>query len=61
MDVLAEQLDTKLRQWQPDTAKQVRIRVTEIIDLADQNALDILRSRTAEQEILDLIDGSKTG
>jgi hypothetical protein len=35
---------------------QVRKRIAEIIDLADQDALDILRSRDIEQEVLDLLD-----
>jgi hypothetical protein len=30
MDVLAERLDTKLRQWKPATAEQVRQWVAEI-------------------------------
>ncbi len=41
---LGERLEAKLRKWKPDTAKQVRQRVTEIIDLADQDVLDIMRS-----------------
>jgi hypothetical protein len=60
MDALAERLDEKLRQWSPDTAEQVRQRVAEIIDLADQDALDIMRSRTVEQEVLDLLDEPAT-
>lgn len=56
MDVVAEQLDSKLRQWQPETAEQVRRRVVEIIELADHDALDLLRSRAVEQEVLDLLD-----
>jgi hypothetical protein len=60
MDALAERLDTKLRQWKPDTAEQVRQRVAEIIDLADQDALDVMRSRAVEQEVLDLLDESTT-
>jgi hypothetical protein len=60
MDVLAEQLDAKLREWEPDTAKQVRQRIAEIIDLADQDALDIMRSRAVEQEVLDLLDEPTT-
>ena len=56
MDVLAEKLDTKLREWKPDTAAEVKERITEIIDLADQDALDIMRSRSVEQEVLDLLD-----
>jgi hypothetical protein len=60
MDALVQELDTKLRQWQPDLAKQVRQCLVEIIELADQDALDILRSRVVEQEVLDLIDETET-
>ena len=56
MDVLAEKLDTKLCEWKPDTAAEVKERITEIIDLTDQDALDIMRSRAVEQEVLDLLD-----
>ena len=42
MDALAEKLDTKLRTWQPETAAQVRQRVAEVIDLADEDVLDVL-------------------
>ena len=56
MDALAEKLDAKLREWRPETAAQVRQRVAEVIDLADHDALDLMRSRAAEQEVLDLLD-----
>jgi hypothetical protein len=56
MDALAEKLDTKLRQWTPETAGQVRQRVAEIIELADYEVLDSMRSRAVEQEVLDLLD-----
>ena len=56
MDALAEQLDVKLREWTPATAAQVRQRVTEIMALADQDVLDVMRSRALEQEVLDLLD-----
>ena len=56
MDALVQELDTKLRQWQPDIAQQVRQCLAEIIELADQDALDLLRSRAVEQEVLDLLD-----
>jgi len=56
MDALLEKLDTKLREWNPETADQVRERVGEIMDVADQDALDILRSRAAEREVLNLLD-----
>ena len=56
MDALAERLDVKLREWEPNIAATVRERITEIIDLADQDALDIMRSRAIEQEVLDILD-----
>jgi len=60
MDALAERLNTKLREWTPSTAEQVRQRIAEIIDLADQNALDVMRSRVVEQEVLDILDETAT-
>lgn len=59
MDVLAETLDAKLREWQPNTVAEVRERVAEIIDLADRDMLDIMQSRSVEREVLDLIDIEK--
>jgi hypothetical protein len=56
MDGLAERLDRKLREWSPETAEQVRSQVLEIIELADQGLLDIVRSRKVDQEVLDLLD-----
>ena len=58
MDALAEQLDAKLREWVPETAAQVRECVAEIMALADQGVLDVMRSRAVEQEVLDLLDAS---
>jgi len=60
MDALAEMLDSRLRKWKPETASKVRERVLEVIELADHDALDIARSRSAEQEVLDLLDGPST-
>ncbi len=60
MDVLAKRLDTKLRQWKPNTAALVRERVAEIIDLADYDTLDIMQSRSVEQEVLNLLDEPTT-
>ncbi|MDY6902121.1 MAG: hypothetical protein SWZ49_29220 [Cyanobacteriota bacterium] len=67
MDTLIEQLNVKLRQWQPDIAQQVRQSIKEIIELADCDALDISRSakpcgysRTVEQEVLDILDEPET-
>ena len=56
MDMLVERLDAKLREWEPNIAATVRERILEIIDLADQDALGIMRSRAVEQEVLDLLD-----
>lgn len=60
MDALAEQLDIKLRTWNPETATQVRERIVEVIELADSDALDVMRSRAREQEVLDMLDEPPT-
>ena len=60
MDALAERLDSKLREWQPEKADLARQRIAEIIETTDQDALDLLRSRRVEQEVLDLIDGDES-
>ncbi|MFM7448313.1 MAG: hypothetical protein ACKO24_06930 [Leptolyngbyaceae cyanobacterium] len=57
MDSLVEQLNSKLGQWEPLIAEQVRKYLLEIIELADQGIpLDLMRSRSVEQEVLDLLD-----
>jgi hypothetical protein len=60
MDVLAERLDTRLREWKRETADQVRQRVAEIIETADQDGLDLLRSRLVEHEVLGIVDAPAT-
>jgi hypothetical protein len=60
VDALVERLDARLREWKPETAAQVRERVTEVIDLADQDVLDLMRSRAIEQEVLDILDEPTT-
>ena len=60
MDALVERLDARLREWKPETAAQVRERVTEVIDLADQDVLDLMRSRAIEREVLDILDEPTT-
>ena len=60
MDVLLETLDARLREWTPETASQVRERLKEIISLADQEILDLSRSRAVEQEVLDTLDDPAT-
>jgi hypothetical protein len=56
MDALVEELDTKLRTWKPETASQVRECLAEVIELADDDLLDMMRSRVREQEVLDILD-----
>ena len=56
MDALAEKLDARLREWNQETAAQVRERVAEVIELADHDVLDLMRTRATEQEVLDLLD-----
>ena len=60
MDAPVEKLDAKLGQWKPETAAQVRQQLAEVIELADHDVLDIVRSRAAEQEALDLLDEPTT-
>ncbi len=56
MLAIAQRLDEKMRQWQPEKAASVEEIISEIIALADQDSLDLLRSRTVEQEVMDIID-----
>jgi hypothetical protein len=56
VDALVERLDTKLREWKPETAAQVRERVAEVIELADHDVLDLMRPRATEQAVLDILD-----
>lgn len=56
MDAIAEKLDAKLHEWKPEISGEVRARVAELIDLADSEVLDVMRSRKVEQEVLDLLD-----
>lgn len=58
MDLVAEKLDDRLHTWSSQVADEVRQRVVEIIDLADQDSLDLARSRQVEQDVLDLLDGT---
>lgn len=61
MDALLEKLDAKLKEWKPETAADVRNRLSEMIVLADQDALDLMRSRAMEQEVLDMLDEPTAG
>ena len=56
MTAIVEKLDKKLTTWDRETASEVKRMVGEIIELADSDVLDILPSRAAVQEVLDIID-----
>ena len=56
MDAVAEKLDTKLSKWKPEISQEVRALVSEVIDAADNDALDLMRSRAVEQEVLEQLD-----
>ncbi len=58
MDAIAERLDVKLSMWKPEVSREVRAVVSDVIDAADHDALDLLRSRAIEQEVLDQLDES---
>ena len=53
---IAEKLDKRLSSWEPDKAAAVEQLVNEIIALADQDNLGLLRSREVEQEVLNILD-----
>lgn len=56
VDAIAERLDTKLSKWKPEISREVRALVEQVIDAADNDTLDLARSRVAEQEVLDQLD-----
>jgi hypothetical protein len=56
MDAVVERLDAKLSEWKPQISAEVRALISEVIDAADHGALDLMRSRAIEQEVLDRLD-----
>ena len=56
MTQLAQKLDMKLATWRPEVAAQVEQIVTDVIELVDTDALDLLPSRAVVQEVLDALD-----
>ena len=60
MDTLVQRLDAKLCEWNLDIAEEVRRRIAEIIAAADQNALDLMRSRAIEQGVVNILDEPAT-
>lgn len=60
MTAIAQELDHKLHQWRPEIVRDVEHMVAEIITWADANAFDVMRPREIEQQVLDILDDSKT-
>ncbi len=58
MDAIAEKLNTKLSTWKPEVSREVRAVVSDVIEAADNDTLDLQRSRAVEQEVLDQLDES---
>ena len=56
MDAIVENLDAKSSQWKPEISAEVRSLISEVINAADEDALDLMRSRAVEQEVLDSLD-----
>ena len=61
MTQLAQKLDKKLASWRPEVAAQVEQIITDVIELADTDALDLQPSRAVVQEVLDTLDERKAG
>ncbi len=58
MTVIAQKLDQKLEAWDAQKAAQVTRMVSEIIEAADSDSLDLIASRQVTQEVLDHLDES---
>ena len=58
MTAIAQKLDQKLESWDAVKAAQVERIVSEIIEAADSDSLDLLASRQVTQEVLDHLDES---
>mgnify|MGYP001601555442 CR=1 FL=1 len=56
MTAIAEELDRKMRDWPREKSATVERLVADIIEFAEEDSLDLLRSREVEQEVLDVID-----
>jgi hypothetical protein len=61
VDSIAEKLDSKLSTWKPEISREVRAVIVDVIDAADNDARDLLRSRAVEQEVLDQLDEPHPG
>jgi len=60
MTAIAEELDVRMKAWPAAKSAKVEKLVSEIIEFADEDALEFSRSREVEQEVLELIDEPTT-
>jgi hypothetical protein len=58
MTAIAQKLDQKLETWDARKVAQVEQIISEIIEAADSDSLDLLTSRQVTQEVLDHLDES---
>lgn len=56
MTSIAKELDKHLLDWPDDTRLLVENMVTDLIHWGEARAVDLMRSREVEQEVLDSID-----
>lgn len=61
MTQLVQKLDKKLVTWRLEVAAQVEQIVTDVIELADTDTLDLQPSRAVVQEVFDTLDERQTG
>jgi len=61
MTQLTQKLDKNLASWRPEVAAQEEQIVTDVIELADADALDLQPSRAVVQEVLDALDERQAG
>jgi hypothetical protein len=60
-DSARREIGSEARHLAAEVAAQVEQIVTDVIELADAQALDILPSRTVVQDVLDTLDESQAG
>jgi hypothetical protein len=56
MEALIETLNTMLRERKPETVTRVRQCCAKLSHWPNQDALDLMRSRAREHEVLDILD-----
>lgn len=56
MTAVARKLEERLQHWDAAKAAEVERLVSDIISWADAEALELMRSREREQEVLNLLD-----